>query len=188
MNKEVFIWGALVLSALAGACASLNLAMVEDTTRAGVIVELDAPNTRREFNVFIDDKKVGTLKHKDIKGLVLKNGIHTIYNPATDIIRFTVNNDRHHFRIVWDSNRGKYGSYNMEFVTISPVTAPPPPPINDNLFNTAINQSFNTISMNIPKDSKVALVNIASPNQEDSSFILEELTVLLVNSRKFTVV
>jgi TolB-like protein len=193
MNKEVFVWGALVLSALAGACASLNLAMVEDTTKAGVIVELVTYRSIDDvLTIYLDNKEVGTLKYKDIKGVVLKNGIHTIYvrhsyRTQTDIIRFTVNNDRHHFRIEGDKARGKY-SYWITSVNVSPVTAPPPLPINDNLFNTAINKSFNTISINVPKDSKVALVNIASPNQEDSSFILEELTVLLVNSRKFTVV
>jgi TolB-like protein len=64
----------------------------------------------------------------------------------------------------------------------------PVKPSDTRLLNTAITNSFNTVSRNIPVNSKIAIVNIASDNNVDSNFILEELTLAFVNAKRFTIV
>jgi hypothetical protein len=57
-----------------------------------------------------------------------------------------------------------------------------------NLRDTAIQSTFQTISGILPSGSKIAVVNVSSRNSAESEYVIEELSVLLVNSLKYTVV
>jgi TolB-like protein len=192
MYKAVFILPVLILGALASGCASLNVAMVNDTAKPGVIIENAHGYT---IYVYIDGKKIGSLQEKEIKGYELVNGNHILHygyfdfllfgGSSSDRVQFTVNNDRHYFR--FGSYWGKI-SHNRTPVERSVAVTSSVKSSNARLLNTAITNSFNTVSRNIPVNSKIAIVNIASNNNADSSFILEELTLAFVNSRRFIVV
>jgi hypothetical protein len=59
----------------------------------------------------------------------------------------------------------------------------------DEEFNEkVIPQLFNALCQNIPPRSRLAIVGVASPNPDEAAFYLNELTLLFVNSRNYTVV
>ncbi|MDR1596596.1 MAG: hypothetical protein LBR99_02715, partial [Treponema sp.] len=48
----------------------------------------------------------------------------------------------------------------------------------DSLIDEAINNSFNTISQNLPGKAKIAIVSISSRNKTESDYVMDELSVL----------
>jgi hypothetical protein len=200
MNKTGVVWMVIIAGfvGLMNSCVSpspsLDVAMVDDTAAAGVVIEVTngADYLYDSMFVFIDDEYIGDIKYPEIKGYKLKNGIHTIYVQGdrnyrgfhkSTAIRFTINNDRHYF-VVDGKKVHPFVMVNTQIVPVEVRTQPK----NVSLIVTAINNSFNTISQRLPANSKIALINITSSNREESNFVLEELTVLFVNSRKFTIV
>jgi hypothetical protein len=213
MNKNGFVLTVIIAGfvVLMNSCASFgagfDTAMVDDTATAGVIIQIT--NSVRSgtyfdtFTVYIDNKEIGTIGHQEIKGYKLKNGIHTIYfyvyngnynltgdRERTFPIQFTINNDRHQFNVSRGYRNEEFTPVSVEHIQPVPVTRKPSSarPVNTNLINTAINNSFEAVLPDIPANSKIALINIASSDKDESSFILEELRVLFVNSRQFTIV
>jgi hypothetical protein len=203
MNKAVFTLLALIFCSLAGSCASFNIPMAgntaklgtnsnavdvpvaDNTVKSGIIVER-ADGSNGTIYVYIDGRWDGILSAGGMKEYELENGYHTVYvkgymwdvdhnrvEESADPIGFTVNNDRHHFKVRWEST----------YITVEASV-----PTDSNLLNTAIKNSFDIILRNIPVNAKIAIVNIASNSKDDSNYILEELTLAFVNSRKFTVV
>jgi hypothetical protein len=197
MNKVGFVLAIIIagFASLLNSCVSLSptldVAMVDNTAAAGVVIEVtNGANYNDHMSVFIDDKRIGDIKYPEIKGYKLKNGIHTIYvkyrhydHTKSSAIRFTVNNDRHYF-VVDGKKSSPFVMVNTQIVPVEVQTQSK----DVSLIVTAINNSFNTISRSLPANSKIALINITSPNRDESNFVLEELTVLFVNSRKFTIV
>jgi TolB-like protein len=202
MNRAVFTLSVLILGGLVSACASLNVGMVNDTTKPGVIIDYQNQAGRDGyiFDIVVDGKEIGELWPGEIKGYKLTNGNHVIrFRPLgsaageSKTIKFTVNNDRHYFKMI-----GSYHRYGEDYAfepwkiasyDITLVEAPVLVRSSDaRLLNTAIANSFNTVSRNIPANSKIAIVNIASDNNAESGFIMEELTLAFVNARQFTIV
>jgi hypothetical protein len=197
---------------LINSCVSFDVATVDNTAAAGIVVQItDSTHKTTDyggvsdddiFSVYIDDKKIGDIKYPEIKGYKLKNGIHTLYftvqresgerRDRNNAIRFTINNDRQYFDVSRTVTEDKEISpIAVERVKTVPVTASVRSrgeSINDSLINTAINNSFSTVFPDIPVNSKIALINIVSSDKDVSGFILEELTVLFVNSKQFTIV
>jgi hypothetical protein len=54
--------------------------------------------------------------------------------------------------------------------------------------NNVIANSYKALSANIPDNSRIALVNINSENQAEGSRLLQELTVLFVDAKKYIIV
>jgi hypothetical protein len=52
---------------------------------------------------------------------------------------------------------------------------------------TFINETFKILSENIPNNARIAIVNVNSDNVNESSYIIDELTVLFVNTKHFVV-
>jgi hypothetical protein len=52
----------------------------------------------------------------------------------------------------------------------------------------AVDQSYNTLSQNIPAGSRVAIVSIASSDADEGMYYIDEITLLFVNARRFTIV
>lgn len=196
MNRSVFTWSILILGGLVSACASFNTAMANNMAKSGVIIDYMVEGDRYIFFIYVDGKRIGELSPGEIKGYKLKNGNHIIrfvtgnpdYAGPSKTIQFTINNDRHYFKILGSNWRAgiawTIGSYDITSIESSVSVKPS----DTRLLNTAITNSFNTVSRNIPDNSRIAIVNIASNNNTESNFILEELTLAFVNSRQFTVV
>jgi hypothetical protein len=53
---------------------------------------------------------------------------------------------------------------------------------------SAVAEAFSTLSQNIPLASRVAVVSIASNNADEATYYIDEVTLLFVNLRKFTIV
>ncbi|GHV20700.1 hypothetical protein FACS189494_05000 [Spirochaetia bacterium] len=54
--------------------------------------------------------------------------------------------------------------------------------------NPVINETFRKLSKNIHDNSRIAIVNVTSNNRDESNFIIDELTVVFVNVKKYFVV
>jgi hypothetical protein len=195
MNKTIFALLVLILCSLVTSCASSNVPIADNTVassnvpvadntvKSGIIIEC-ADSGYSTIYVYIDGSMRNLLHTGSIHSYELENGYHTVYFEGpysygdTDAIGFTVNNDRHHFKVKLDSIYTRVVSHD-----IIPVKASA-----SSLLDTAIKNSFDIISRNVPVNAKIAIVNIASNSMDNSNYILEELTLAFVNSRKFTVV
>jgi hypothetical protein len=51
----------------------------------------------------------------------------------------------------------------------------------------AINETYRTLSRNIPENARIAIVNVVSNNINESIYFIDELTVLFVNAKHFVV-
>lgn len=191
MNKNVVSLGIinLIFTVLTTACVSFGDSVVRDTSKSGIIIERIDFLYYADCPIFIDGKSIGKIKVNEIKGYELENGRHTIrfYENGGWFhkVELIINNDRHYFKI--ELNFSVAESLNIIEYGIYPVVIAEKPKSNA-LIDRAINNSFNVISQNLSSNVKIALINIASPDSDESSFILEELTVLFVNARKYTIV
>jgi TolB-like protein len=139
------------------------------------------------MTIYIDGKYSGSIPAGGIAEFELSNGQHSIYiaslsTTRSNLLTIKVDNDKHFFKAIADS----YIRYILIEESVESIG------ITDySLLDTAINNTFNTISQNIPQNARIAIVNISSVNNNDqpeANFIMEELSVLMVNSKKFTVV
>jgi hypothetical protein len=71
-----------------------------------------------------------------------------------------------------------YGRVSMPKNTVSPVIS----------LNTAINNSHAALSRNIAENSIVAIVNISAEDNAEETLVINELTTVFVNSKKYIIV
>ncbi|MCL1931674.1 MAG: CsgG/HfaB family protein [Treponema sp.] len=58
----------------------------------------------------------------------------------------------------------------------------------DGFEQDAVAKSFDTISLNIPDRSRLAVVNVAASDPSEGAFYVDEITLRFVNARRYTVV
>jgi TolB-like protein len=143
-------------------------------------------------------------------GCGLPNGTYRIHagyyyeglsvREKTEQLSFTINNNRIPFNIevkktggMIKNKKGKeFPEYTVELVLGSvAVDTKRPNPGSDSplgMLDEGIHNSYTTISENLSDGIKIAIVNITSDNEEDREYIIEELSVLLVNAKKYTIV
>jgi TolB-like protein len=144
--------------------------------------------------IYIDGKRMGRLDNGEILSYNISAGVHSIYanydgddDKNSEIIYFTINNNVYHFSVeVVLTERNRYAGIKMvqENATINSggMFA------NNFDIDDILAKSSNTISKNIPENSIVAIINVSSEDIKTSEYIIEELTVLFVNSGKYDVV
>ena len=54
--------------------------------------------------------------------------------------------------------------------------------------NKSLSNAYQVLSKGIPEKSKIAIINIAANNKSEGEFIISELSILFVNSRKYNMV
>jgi hypothetical protein len=206
---SIYFVGMIFISLLlsCGTTPDQKSVVAENKSPGVVITRNDDANTTY-IRVFIDGEQVqlyGEHKVKDYfdiretSGCILTNGRHTIYFDAfyrfdpgviidkTEIIPLNINNDRHFFEIKWDSKLKKivFARENSVRIVADAENAGSGA---GNSLDKAILNSFVALTANLPEKSTVALVNITSQNAAEGEYIFEELSVLLVNSGKYTMV
>jgi TolB-like protein len=144
--------------------------------------------------IYIDGKRVGRLDNGEIQSYNISAGVHSIYanydgddDKNSEILYFTINNNVYHFSVeVVFTERNRYAGIKM--VQENAAMKSGGMRVLDFGIDDIIAKSFNTISKNIPENSIVAIINISSEDIKTSKYVIEELTLLFVNSRKYDVV
>ena len=126
-----------------------------------------------------------------MKKLIVKNGYHVVhaeiemydYSTRRGTMEFNCNNEYVEIKVKTSYNKidisiskNNIPTENLKIITST-----------GSIRMTGIKGAYNTISPLIPNGSKIAIVDI-KPNNSDSVYILEELMLLFVNSKKFTIV
>ena len=187
MQKKL-IFLVCVLFILFQSCATKN----NNTVSESVIIISNGVNPTLSddlFRLFIDGQEV-KMKRGETKTFNVSNGYHSltfqtktnnIWYDWEDVgsINFELNNERIELRVtgsggIQEANRIALSRSSLSQVSIATK-------------NAVITTSFEKIYPYIPNDSNIAIMDIY-PNDNDSVFIREELTVLFVNSRKYIIV
>jgi TolB-like protein len=113
-------------------------------------------------------------KRKDNKGHEYE--VRDYFSSTT--LNFVVKNNKHVFYVEYIPNPKSTKITKADSNTSS----------SNEFFDIALSNAYDSLSTNIPEKSKIAIINISAQNKTDGEYIISELTVLFVNSRKFSMV
>ena len=195
--KKALIGVILLAGLIAIGCRTANTGTARSSEL--VITRTDNNNnitiSRALLHIDIDNSR-NTVSLETGKSTVIRisNGHHVIngfyYEAGTTIrnsISFECYNERVYLNVEFISARiSETGSSQIK-LEISSSTELSQPKNTALQLDTAINNSFITLSSYIPENSKIAILDLTSADTS-SIFIQEELMVLFVNSRKYNVV
>jgi TolB-like protein len=198
MNKNILVLLGIALVFPFVACNTLDR-LAGDTLNSNVenpsvIVKRVDNKGDESVRIYVDGKRVSRLNNGEVWSYSLSAGEHSIYanydgddDKNSEIIYFTTNNNVHHFsvEVVFD-RRNKYQDIKIiqEDIVLN----------NDGILANNFNiddvlvKSFNIISENIPERTTIAIVNISAEDITAGEYVMEELTLLFVNSRKYDIV
>ncbi|MDR3324512.1 MAG: hypothetical protein LBS82_00795 [Spirochaetaceae bacterium] len=170
-----------------------------------VIVRRVDSNQLIRLRIFLDGKSMGVLRVGETATYRTANGYHTLRvgfedfeARSTEVAQFTAYNSTHVFSVT-DSSivLMKEGAGTDPITPPSPITAQASYPfpydapglsVSSGALDNAIRSAFDKSTQRIKKNKKIAVLNVDSDNPKEGSFVLEELTLLTVNSPKNYVV
>jgi len=185
---------------------------VQNEAEAQVIVtRLD--NKGGYIGIFIDNIFAGKLGNGQTGYYkVPTGGIHEIYafydamsysidltgktrdyfsiSDPTEKIEFINNGDQYYFSVRYLGTRYEYGtnsSFYYHDVVITQDRSISVTGTGRVSSIPAINETYRTLSRNIPENARIAIVNVVSNNLNESIYLIDELTVLFVNAKHFVV-
>jgi TolB-like protein len=193
MNRNVFILLGMALVFHLGGCITVGKAN-RNTENQSVIVRRMDNKGEESVRIYIDGKRVGRLSNGGIEKYDISEGTHSIYanydgdeDKNSEILYFTANNNVCNFSVeVMFNERNRYSG--IRITKEDAEENKPGKPGDTFAVDKAIAKSFNAISGDIPEKAIVAIANISSEGAKAGEYVIEELTVLFVNSRKYDVV
>ncbi|MDR1467718.1 MAG: hypothetical protein LBT00_00345 [Spirochaetaceae bacterium] len=178
-NGWLIVGITVLLSAVMAAGCSSEKGGATRTVNSEVIVRRIDSNSAIRVRVFIDGRQVGILRMGETATYKIKNGEHTIFvNSDTyadrepSVLEFTAYQSRHVFAVA----DGMIAPLTQQTADVSSG------PEYD--LDSAVKSSFGIIEKVLRNRTKVAIVNIASDDELESHFVIEELTYLAVHSKK----
>ncbi|MDR1898659.1 MAG: CsgG/HfaB family protein [Treponema sp.] len=183
MKKNLFAVIPLILFVMA--CTTTNTRIARNGESEILITRVD--NEADDYidlgRISIDGESKGSIKRDGKMHLVVSNGKHTI-EAYRNMVVIEPNDDRYKFTL--DDGRLSNGKQTKlpEFKQDAPKVALK---ISDDALAKAIDKSFNIISPLLKDGSKIAVVSIATSSAYHGEFVIEELSMRLVNAQKFTV-
>ncbi|MDR1148545.1 MAG: hypothetical protein LBK66_07930 [Spirochaetaceae bacterium] len=165
-----------------------------------IIVQRVDNNSLIRLRIYIDGKVSGSLKVGDIVTVKVRNGHHTIraafedyHARSTEVTQFNANNSRLMFTVT-DESIVAVGEESLRQNTqqnTQVADAADSVPENDGqsvinpfIIETSVRNSFDRVTKDLKKKTKIAVVNVDSDNIEEADYVLEELTYLTVHSPK----
>jgi hypothetical protein len=154
------------------------------------------------FKVFVDGREMGKLANGGQIEFTVPNGTHSIQVRSrnmkdSEILTFSANSQEITFHTeievgFWVGKKKITKIDEMTLVHTTPSNNPTVMTSNNTLpgnsnLNNAIIQASNGILKKLPTGQKVSIFNISSSDIEQSEYVIEELTVLLVNSGNLVV-
>jgi hypothetical protein len=150
-----------------------------------VLTRIDA--LKKSADVFLDGKKY-SLAAGASRLLKIPNGNHIVEvsyrNFASERVRIVSASDKNTVKIeVMQDNQNP-----KNFLIAITLEEPTGMTVTGNNLESAIHRAFENIVKDMPEQSRLALINIASTDEKDGEFVLDELTDLLVNSKRYSIV
>lgn len=171
-----------------------------------VIRRVDS-NQLIRLRIFLDGKSQGSLKVGETAVYKIKNGYHTVrvgfddfQARSSEVAQFTAYNSTHVFSVTDTS---------IVLVSEEPLSVDEYPGTGGGaspgsviagsargdtaeasiVIDTSVRAAFDKVTKNIKKNRKIAIINVDADNIHEANFVLEELTLLSVNSpKKFNVI
>jgi hypothetical protein len=170
-----------------------------------VIRRVDS-NQLIRLRIFLDGKSQGALKVGETAVYKIKNGYHTVrvgfedfQARSSEVAQFTAYNSTHVFSVTdtsivlvseeplsVDEYPGAGGATPGSVIAGSARGDVAEASI---VIDTSVRAAFDKVTKNIKKNRKIAIINVDADNIHEANFVLEELTLLSVNSpKKFNVI
>jgi hypothetical protein len=186
MNKMVSVLLGMMFIFSLVACTTVDK-MFNNIENPSVFVRRIDNSGDESIRIYIDGKRVGRLDNGEIQSYNISAGTHSIYanydgddDKNSEVIYFTINNNVYHFSVEVEFNeRNRYAGIKI----IQEETS-----LNNFDIDDIIAKSFKIISEKILERSIVAIVHISAEDIKTSEYVIEELTLLFVNSGKYDVV
>jgi hypothetical protein len=181
-----FIMG-FVLSGFIAACGTFGNTTGTEAEAEVMITRIDP--LKGTASVYIDGKKYN-MQAGDTKVVKLPNGNHNLEVSYTKFISeqviFTSNSDRNNVKVevLRDNSKSRQQMYSI-VLHVEEIT---PRAITGSNLEAAVHRAYYEIVKEIPEKSRVALINISAADEREGEFVLNELTDLLVNSKRHSVV
>jgi hypothetical protein len=209
MNRKLTFFLLLWLIVLTISCNTINkvqaLLPVNDN-QSEVIVIFDADNFEDcELYVYIDGVKKSEIDPTERRRIIVSNGNHLISVDCDikdvfikgETIQFNANSGRYLFTAKLKSEllteeRASLNHperYKFELLFSSDETiAPENRTVAESQLKTTINRAYEILSGDIPENATLAFISISSGSNIQEEFIVDELTMRFVNSRRYNVV
>jgi hypothetical protein len=190
------VLGFLAIAMLSSACASAPTAVGNDREAQIVVNRVDDDTSGKMFISIDYGDDYQTWPFPGTLMFGAKNGSYKIYarysidtgtknsqgkpvieNYYSVKLSFDVKNDKHSFYVEY---LPKTKDVIITDGTSGAIDA-------DNL-DSAIEDAFKKLSNAIPEKSKIALVNVSAKESSEGEYVIDELTVLFVNARGFSIV
>lgn len=186
--------GIILLITLLMSCTTVQptcLGQTAQTTQATGLSEIIIVNNAHvALTIEINGQSIGNIQSRASKMFQISNGPHIVSSRSffSDVRSGSMSLDINNERIEMEANivsRPEGGGHTISFEMIRRIAFFRPEQ-EIPLRGTAITNTFNTLNPLIPDGSRIAIVNI-TPSNSNTEFIQEELMVLFVNSRKFSI-
>jgi hypothetical protein len=194
MNKNASVLLGMILIFSLIACKTVDRM---DNNRENPSVFVRRIDTRGDesVSIYIDGKSVGRVDNGEIQSYTISAGIHSIYanydgddDKNSEAIYFTIHNNVYHFSVeVMFNERNRYMGIKIVQEDAAALNNSGLLANNFNI-DAIIAKSFNILSGNIPERTIVAVVHISSGDIKTSEYVIDELTLLFVNSGRYDVV
>jgi TolB-like protein len=163
-----------------------------------------------KLNVYIDGVRKAKIKSGNFKRITIPDGQHiisvdwqmsllgiSISSAESRAVQFNAASNRIVFKVELhdelrpgeEPDRSDSVRYRFDLIlTLDSIMNIYGTAIMQNPFEDSIYKSYKTISGNLPDAARIAIVDISSDNADEGEFVFEELTMLFVNAKRFTVV
>jgi hypothetical protein len=172
-----------VLSVFIVSCGTLG--SVQAGEAEILITRIDT--LKKKAEVYLDGKQYN-LSAGESRLIKIPNGNHTLevsyQNFTSERVIITAGSDRSNIKIDVRQDNQKPQNYVITIHREEPTTMT----ITGNNLEAAVHRAYENIIKDMPDQSRLALINIASEDEKDGEFVLDELTDLLVNSKRYNIV
>ncbi|MDR2510781.1 MAG: hypothetical protein LBC77_09085 [Spirochaetaceae bacterium] len=159
-----------------------------------VVVRRVDSNQLIRLRIYLDGKSQGSLRVGETAIYKVRDGYHTIrvgfddYQRGTEVAQFQSKNSTHIFSVTdtsivlinEDSGVEDFGPP----LPLSSVPAVAKRSDSTLIIDNSVRSAFDKITKSVKKRKRVAIVNVDGDNINEANFVLEELTLLSVNSPK----
>jgi hypothetical protein len=150
-----------------------------------VITRVDA--LKRTATVYVDGQRK-KIKAGDAIKVIVSNGNHSLdisyAKFKSERVDFTADSDRTDIRVEVKLENPKPAVYSISTSWEGTTTKA----VGGNDLEAAVHRAYNDITKQMSEQSRIAIINISASNARDGEFVLDELTNLLVNSKRYSIV
>lgn len=206
LTFSILLWSILLIIS----CNTINkvqsLLPVNDN-QSEVIITFDADNFEDcELYVYVDGLKKIEIDPNEKRRMIVSNGSHLISVDCDidgdifikgETIQFNANSGRYLFAAKLNSellagervglNNPERYKFELLFSSNETIMSENQT-VAESQLRTTINRAYEIVSGSIPENARLAFISISSGNNNQEVFVVDELMMRFVNSRKYNVV